>query len=108
MDRKYAVRESVAAEADYDRIDDFLFEATGDVAVSSRIVMELSGFVGSLGRLPHQGTKRDDILPGLRLLPFGKAVIAFIVDDDAKSVFVLRLFYGGENIAAALGNLDDT
>ncbi|MFN3314916.1 MAG: type II toxin-antitoxin system RelE/ParE family toxin [Hyphomonas sp.] len=104
MDKNYAVRELAAAQADYDRIDDFLFDATGDGAVSARIVMELAGFVGSLSRLPHQGTQRDDVLPGLRLLPFGKAVIAFTVDDAAKTVFVLRLFYGGEDIMTALGS----
>ncbi|MFN7054158.1 type II toxin-antitoxin system RelE/ParE family toxin [Hyphomonas sp.] len=108
MDKMYTVGESLAAQADYDRIDDFLFEMTGDSALASRVVMELSGFVGRLSRLPHQGTRRDDILPGLRVLPLGKAVIAFTVDDEARTVFVLRLFYGGEDIMTALGKIDLT
>lgn len=107
MDKGYNVRESVRAQRDYDRIDDFLFDTTGDASVSARIVLELAGFVGSLGRLPHQGTRRDDILSCLRLLPFGKATIAFTVDEAAKTVLVLRLFYGGEDIPAALGDFDN-
>ena len=37
--------------------------------------------------LPHCGTRRDHILPGLRAIPAARrAVIVFTVDDDAHEV----------------------
>jgi len=57
--------------------------------------------------MPHKGTRRDEILSGLRLLPVSKAVIAFTVDEMEETAFVLRLFYGGEDISAALGDFDN-
>ena len=46
--------------------------------------------------LPHCGTRRDHILPGLRAIPAARrAVIAFTVDDDAQEVYVLAITYGG-------------
>ena len=107
MTAPYQVRESLLAEADYDRIDDFIFMATGNAAATERIVLGLSARVADLAVFPHQGTRRDDILPGLRLLPHGRAVIAFTIDEAARTVLILRLFYGGEDIAEALKRLND-
>ena len=46
--------------------------------------------------MPHKGSIRDEIAPGLRAIPAGRrAVIAFTVDDTAKEVFIRGVSYGG-------------
>ncbi|MGA3264476.1 MAG: type II toxin-antitoxin system RelE/ParE family toxin [Terracidiphilus sp.] len=55
----------------------------------------------SLKTFPIRGTRRDDILPGLRIFGFRRRVtIAFEVTDDV--VTILGIFYGGQNIESAL------
>jgi plasmid stabilization system protein ParE len=55
----------------------------------------------SLGTLPHRGTPRDDIRPGLRTTPFRRrTVIAYAVDADQVSV--IGVFHGGRNYEAEL------
>ena len=54
-----------------------------------------------LQTFPHRGNQRDDIRPGLRITNYRKrAVIAFAVDD--KHVFILGVFYGGQDFEVAL------
>ena len=46
---------------------------------------------------PHQVAPRNDIIPGLRIALFRHSgVIPYLVDDTRKEVFVLGLFYGGQ------------
>jgi plasmid stabilization system protein ParE len=60
-----------------------------------------------LRTFPHRGSQRDDIRPGLRITNYRKrTVIAFIV--EAKQVFILGIFYGGQDFETALQfELDD-
>jgi plasmid stabilization system protein ParE len=63
---------------------------------SCRVAKNLSVF-------PRRGTPRDDIRPGLRTTNYkGRAVIAFDVNDGAKLVSILGVFY-----AAGLSDSDD-
>jgi toxin ParE1/3/4 len=51
----------------------------------------------SLRTLPHRGTRRDHIRPGLRTFGFRRRVtIAFEVADDV--VTILGVFYGGRDL----------
>ena len=62
----------------------------------------------NLSIFPHRGTPRDDIRPGLRTTNYkGRTVIAFGVDDSAKLVSILGVFYGGRDYAAVLSEPDD-
>ncbi|MDR2573743.1 MAG: type II toxin-antitoxin system RelE/ParE family toxin [Desulfovibrio sp.] len=50
-----------------------------------------------------RGTARDDVRPGLRITNYKKrAVIAFEVDEEAKQVFIIGLFYGGQDYETIL------
>jgi plasmid stabilization system protein ParE len=80
--------------------------ATADVAASyvERIVSYCEGFA----EFPHRGTMRDDLRPGVRVTSYRKrAVIAFAVDDHAKRVSILGVFYGGQDYESVLGADDD-
>jgi toxin ParE1/3/4 len=53
--------------------------------------------------VPHRGTQRDDLRPGLRIVPFKKrTAIAFEIDEEKDVVRVLRVFYGGQDYDAVL------
>ena len=44
---------------------------------------------------------RDDLIPGLRIVPFERsALIAYVVDADA--VRIISIFYGGRDFEALL------
>lgn len=56
-----------------------------------------------LAILPHRGVAREDIRPGLRLTHHkGRTVIAYAVDDEARMVSIVGVFYGGQDHEGAL------
>ena len=56
-----------------------------------------------LALFPHRGVSRDDIRPGLRLTHHkGRTVIAYAVDDEAQTVSIVGVFYGGQDHEDAL------
>lgn len=58
---------------------------------------QIRGDIRSLATMPHRGTRHDDVIPGVRHLAFGKAVVWFDIDDDAAQVTILAVFYGGQD-----------
>ena len=67
--------------------------------VAARYVDALVSHCEHLETFPHRGTRRDDILPGLRLTHFRRRTnIAFIVQPDR--VEILGIFHGGRDYAA--------
>lgn len=55
----------------------------------------------SLDTFPERGTLRDDIRPGLRLVPYrDSAEVAFTVTGN--EVWVVGVFYGGQDYETAL------
>ena len=55
--------------------------------------------------LSHRGTRRDDLRPGLRIVPFKtRTAIAFEIDEDNEVVRILRVFYGGQDYDAVLNS----
>jgi toxin ParE1/3/4 len=56
-----------------------------------------------LALFPHRGVARDDVRPGLRVTHHkGRTVIAYAVDDGARKVSIVGVFYGGQAYEAAL------
>jgi plasmid stabilization system protein ParE len=50
---------------------------------------------------PERGTRRDDLLPGLRTIGFERRVtIAFVVTPD--TVLIEGIYYGGQDFEAAI------
>lgn len=52
---------------------------------------------------PEQGHARDDLQPGIRILPFGRSVVV-AYSIRAKTVEVERVFYGGQDFEALIGS----
>ena len=80
---------------DLEAIAQWIIEYAGSAA-ANRKLMEIEQTITGLGQVPHKGSVRDEVAPGLRAIPAGRrAVIAFTVDDDTEEVLVLAVTYSG-------------
>lgn len=69
-------------------------------ATALRILGEIETAVRGLADLPHVGTVRDDVYPGLRAIPVArKGVICFTVDDERQEVRLVAIGYAGREWA---------
>lgn len=69
-------------------------------ATAGRKLEEIATTLQSLGRVPHRGSIRDDT--GLRAIPAGRrGVVAFRVDDAARTVEIVAVSYAGADWTSA-------
>ena len=108
----YEVRRSLTCRQDLDALFDHLLEAyrsLGDPAreAFARAVARIEAIedqMDQLGAAPHQGTLWPEIMDGLRWTTKDRAVFYFVVDDDARTVDVLAVFFGGQDHKAHILN----
>lgn len=95
----YRIRFHPLVAGDPDAIARWILDYAGpDVAARKLAVIEAA--IATLKAPPHKGSLRDDISPGLRAIPAGrKAVVAFVVDDDAGEVLIYAVTYCGADWA---------
>lgn len=99
----YRVLENTEALSDYIAIAQHIEGWTGDRALADRTVDAIRTYIRGLCSMPHRGTRRDDLRPGLRVVPFRKrTVVAFEIDESARIVRVLRVFYGGQDYESVI------
>ena len=102
---RFAIEFSADAEGDFDLIFDHLFEsyvAFGEgpeeaLEHAARRVMAIRKAADRLARFPLRGTARNDILPGIRFLAIARAIYWFDVDQAARKVRILAVFFGGQD-----------
>jgi plasmid stabilization system protein ParE len=88
------------ADRDIRRLGSYI-AAFGGPLTAERYVERLYAFVTRLDVATERGTARDDIHPGLRLIPFEKsAMVAILIGDDAATI--VRIFYRGEDWESSL------
>ena len=69
--------------------------------VAQRYLEAIVTYCEGLQSLPHRGSQRADIRPGLRVTNYkGRCVVAFAVTD--KLVSVIGVFYGGQDYEKVL------
>jgi toxin ParE1/3/4 len=93
------------AERDLGLIFDFLFEAyvafgESDDEASAHAGVRIRSIRSDISKLtnqPHRGTLHDRVLPGLRHVSFGRAVVWFRVDEVPEVITVLAVFFGGQD-----------
>ncbi len=102
MTRKVVLRP--AAERDLQNLYAYIRDARGgDPTVAIGYVRRIRAFCEDLRLFPERGVPRDDIRPGLRLGQFERqVVIAYLVTPEM--VRIGRIFYGGRDYEALLGN----
>lgn len=102
---KYRVERSERAERDLDLIFDFLVRSHLEFGESDDRAWEMAGkrmrriheALEALGGLPHQGTIRNEILPGIRSATRERAIIYFDVDDAQQLVSIVAVLFGGQD-----------
>ena len=91
----YSIRFHPLVARDLDTIAGWILEYA-DAETAERKLAEIEQTLVSLVRTPHKGSIRNEVAPGLRAIPVGrKAVIAFIVDEEADEILVHAVTYGG-------------
>ena len=86
-----------AAEAELAELYGYIRDKSGSAAIAEGYVRRIFDRCMRLGERPGQGTRRDDLRPGLRTVAFERrATIAFTVEDDG--VIILRILYGGRDL----------
>ena len=79
----YRIRFHPLVARDLDAIAQWINDYAGSEAAARKLA-EIEAAIATLKATPHKGSLRDEIAPGLRAIPAGrKAVVAFVVDDDA-------------------------
>ena len=80
---------------DLEAIAQWIIDHAGIEAADRRLT-EIEESIAGLAHIPHKGSIRDEIAPGMRAIPAGrKAVVAFTVDDAAREVLIQAVTYGG-------------
>ncbi|MGH7101025.1 MAG: type II toxin-antitoxin system RelE/ParE family toxin [Acetobacteraceae bacterium] len=98
----YAVRFAPEAEGQLTAIEQYIADA-GSPATAARYVDAIVTCRENLATFPERGRKRDDIMPGLRVISYRRRVaIAFLVATDAKLISVVGVFYGGQDYETRL------
>lgn len=66
------------------------------LTVALKFTLRIEDRCQSIGDAPRGGRSRDDIVPGLRTVPFEhSALVAYIIDDAV--VRIVNIFYGGRD-----------
>ena len=102
---RFAIEFAADAERDFDLIFDHLFEsylAFGEPTEealdhAAERVMDIRKAADRLASFPIRGTKREDVLPGIRFVAIGRAIYWFDVDQAARKVRILAVFFGGQD-----------
>jgi plasmid stabilization system protein ParE len=99
----YTVRFAPAARDQLDAIEDYIALVSGLPATAARFVDGIVAYCESFETFPERGTRRDDLLPGLRVTSYRKSTtVAFRVDTNAQIVAIIGVFHGGQDYEAAL------
>jgi toxin ParE1/3/4 len=91
------------AITDLSDIYSYIAEQSGYPEQAWRFVQRIRARCERIGNAPRGGRPRDDLAPGLGVVPFERsAVIAYVVDDEL--VRVTNIFYGGRDYEALFGS----
>jgi len=95
------IRLRAEANQDLKDIHDWIVAASGHRGLAEKLVDRIFERCGSLAEFPLKGRARDDLLRGVRILPFEHtAVIAYRI--TASEIEVLNVFYAGRDYESSL------
>lgn len=101
----FRVTLSTEAEHDFELIFEFLVESyvsfgeTIEQALGHALerIQDMRADTERIAKAPYRGTLHDDLLPGLRHVTLGRAIVWFEVVEASKEIRVLALFFGGQD-----------
>lgn len=88
--------------AEQDLFDLYAYVAENDGRMrAAALIDRVEAACLHLAEFPERGRRRDDLMPGLRILPLDRRVtIAFCITDD--QVDIIRVFYAGRDFESLL------
>lgn len=86
----------VAPEAEQDMIDIWAYIAKDQIINADRFIERLQQKLNSLTELGEIGTKRDNVIKGLRSIPFHNYVLFYRVNEETLEV--VRVLHGSREI----------
>jgi toxin ParE1/3/4 len=90
-----------SAKLDLGEIQRYLISSGASFTTARSFTARIRDRCAKIGNVPHIGTARDDILPGLRMVPFERsAVILYMIETNR--VRITNIFYGGRDYEALL------
>jgi len=103
--RRFRVEFADSAKSDIYDITEYVALAAGSYRTAARFVERIEDRCRRIGDAPHIGRTRDDLVFGLRTLPFEhSATIAYVIEKDL--VRITNIFYGGRDFEALLRDGD--
>lgn len=96
---------SEQADDDIAAIYQWIARETASLETALGFVSRIVDRCEAIGDVPHGGTARDDLVPGLRTVPFERtALIAYRIEDD--HIVITNIFYRGRDVDAAFSEED--
>ena len=90
-----------SAKDDIYNITEYIALAAGSYRTAAKFVGRIEVKCQRIGDAPRAGRPRNDLLPGLRTVPFERsAVIAYVVEQDM--IRIINVFYGGRDFETLL------
>ena len=101
----FTIEFSAESEHDFELIFEHLFESYVGFGESSEEALDHAAYrimgirqsADQLSTFPLRGTPRDDVLAGVRYLTIDRAIYWFDVDEAARKVRILAIFFGGQD-----------
>lgn len=95
------------ADLDLFKLALYIIESGGSVRTAERYVDRIIIRCRKIGNIPFGGRPRDDLLPGLRMVPFEKnTIIAYRITGD--TVEITNVFHGGRDYEALFRDHHDS
>lgn len=95
---RYAVKYAEEFDERLDIIAEYMeLHGRSDASIT-RYISEVYNSCSAFETFPNRGTPHDDVMPGLKTTHLkGDTILPFVVDDGAKTVWFLGVFYGGQD-----------
>jgi plasmid stabilization system protein ParE len=102
---KFAIEFSTESERDFELIFEHLFESYVGFGESreaafgraAKRIKEIRKAAERLATFPNRAAARDDVLPGLRYLVIDRAIYWFDIEEPARKIRILAIFFGGQD-----------
>lgn len=97
----YAVRFAPEALEQLAELENWISRASGTTSVAERYVNGIVNFCENFNVFPERGMRRNDLLPGLRVVGYRKrTTLAFLINHQAEAVIFVGVYHGGRDIEA--------
>lgn len=99
--QRFPVEYRADAADDIEQLFSYVLETSFDAVTAARFTDRIFERCEKIGNAPFAGISRNDLGPGIRIVPFErKAVILYIVRD--QTVWITNIFSGRRDYAALM------